>query len=434
MGSGSVSPLERRLQWLVGAVQDPSQVTPEEIDDAYNATGWRDWSPARELDFLQNGRHAASRPLSIETITANGAEGAAVLVGADGKRWTITCWVEPTDPYRITGARTMPAPPPGTSIRLARPDDGPAFSELERNAPLRLGHEPLTLMTFDHGDDYFAPSRLMEDVTVYAAEVDGRVAGVYCGAVQPVRVDGEMKRLFLEHHVRIDPATARGGVFWALCTFGRDTYARSTDSIAFYVSVDNHPVRKFVEGVPPWSVRPLRALIPTTAGSATGAAVAATPQDAERIADVLNRCHGDSALYVPYDRGSLEERLTRDPGQYTWGDVLIRGSAVAGIGRQLLGVTKDRAGERTTTNRALVIDHGCAPGADDDYRELLLELCTVAGSRGATHLAVFTSEPSRTFGVVSELAEEIEEFDFWAFDLPEPESLRGGFYVDPVYF
>jgi hypothetical protein len=433
--------LERRLRWLVDALIDPSAVAETDIAAAYDATGWGDWSPARELEFFRNGRHAASRPLTVEDVTVSADDASAILVGSvDGKRWLVSCRVEEEEPHRFIGARTMPAPPVGTTIRLARPEDGPGLAELERHAPLRLGHEPITLMTFDHGDDYFAPSRLMDDCTIYVAEVGGAVAGVYCGAVQSVLLDGEPKRLFLEHHVRIDPATARGGVFWALCTFGRDTYARTTDSIAFYVSVDNHPVRKFVEGTPSWSVRPLRALIPCADVGGGGGAVssrASTEADAGAICDVLNRCHSASPPYVPYDAGSFGTRLSRDPSQYAWGDVRVSagGSAVVGIAQRLLGVTKERDGSVTSSRRALVVDHGFAPGGADEYRDLLLDSCRVAGARGATHLAVFTSEPSPTFDVVRSLASEIEEFDFWAFDLPEPAGLREhGFYVDPIYF
>ena len=38
------------------------------------------------------------------------------------------------------------------------------------------------------------------------------------------------------------------------------------------------------------------------------------------------------------------------------------------------------------------------------------------------------------YRVVFDLAEEVETFDFWAFDLPAPASFDGGFYVDPAYF
>lgn len=433
----STTPLEQRLRWLVAALGDPSGLSPADVDGAYAAEGRPNWSPNRELEFFRDGRHAASRPFRLEELSLLGDwEGVAILTGADGKRWSVTCWIEDTEPHRITGARTMPAPPPGTTIRLARPEDGPGLSRLERRAPLHLGHEPVTLMTFDRGDDYFAPSRLMEDVTIYVAEVDGVLAGVYWGAVQPVTVDGEPKRLFFEHHVRVDPGTAPGGVFWALCMFGRDAYAGSTDSISFYVSVDNHPVRKYVEGIPPWSVRPLRALIPCAPSPHTAtASMPASESDAQMVCDRLNRCHKGSALYVPYDPQSLASRMSRDADQYSWGDVRVLGSAVVGVGRHLLTISKDRDGEVTTSRRALVLDHGFSEGGESEYRQLLLDWCQIAGSRGATHLAVFTSEVSATFGVVDELAEELEEFDFWAFDLPEPEALQQrGFYVDPVYF
>ena len=37
--------------------------------------------------------------------------------------------------------------------------------------------------------------------------------------------------------------------------------------------------------------------------------------------------------------------------------------------------------------------------------------------------------------IVRELAERIEPFDFWAFEIDEPGALAtGGSYVDPVYF
>src|SRR5206468_12735778 len=111
-------------------------------------------------------------------------EATAVLVGADEKRWSVTCWVNETAPHMVSGLRTVPAPPEGLTIRLATPEDGPALAELERRAPPRLGEEPLTHRTFDHVDDYFAPSPLMQEVTIYVGEMNDKVCGVYCRAVQ----------------------------------------------------------------------------------------------------------------------------------------------------------------------------------------------------------------------------------------------------------
>lgn len=436
--SARATAAERRLRWLVSALDDPSELTVDDIESTYDMSGWRGgWSYERELEVLHHGRHSSSRPLTIEWLEPGGdGEVTAVLHGGDGKRWSVTCWVEDGEPHRITRARLVPTPPDGLLIRLANPKDGPALAELERRAPLRLGKDPLTFMTFDHGDDYFAPSRLMEEATVYVAEVEGRLVGVYCGTMQPVHADGEAKRLFLEHHVRIDPEASRGAIFWALCDFGRDRYARDADSIAFYVSPDNLALRKFVVDVPPWSVPPVRALLPcrpNRAGEDVGRM--ATAADADEVTRVLNGCHAASALFVPYSPASLDARLTRDPDQYGWGDLRLAGGAAVGVGRQLTTVTKERGGEVRATRRAVAIDHGFLPGRDDDYRALLQSWCARLGRLGATHLVVFTSERSPTYDIVTNLADELEPFDFWAFDIPEPQALAtGGFYVDPVYF
>ena len=431
-----INAAEQRLAWLVAAMIDPSAVTVDDIDAAYNVE-WNDWTSERELEFLRSGHFSGSRPLTLVRVVPGEEGGAtAILLGADEKRWSVTCWVEPDEPHRLTGVRTVPAPPDGMEIRLATLGDGPVLAELERRAPLRLGREPLTFMTFDHGDDYFAPSRLMEEVTIYVAELGGKVCGVYCGAVQPVEVEGERKHLFLEHHVRIDPDAPRGGVFWALCSFGRDRYARSSDSIAFYVSPENYAVRKFVEGTPGWTVQPLRALLPCRADDDVDAEVRiATAADASEIVETLNSCHSASALFAPYTESSLAARLTRDAAQYGWPHVARFGGAVIGVGRDLVTVTKECEGAVTVTKRAQALDHGFAPGAHDDYRAVLRWKCRDLAARGATHLAVFTSEHSATYDVVAGLAEVIEPFDFWAFNIPEPPALAaGGFYVDPVYF
>ena len=435
--SGTVAPVERRLRWLVAALDDPSGLTVADLEPVYDTSAWfGDWSFERELEVLHEGRHSASRPLTIEGMSATATEATADLSGGDGKRWTVTCWIEAEDPHRITRSRLVPTPPEGLVIRLAGPEDGPALADLERRAPLRLGKEPLTFMTFDHGEDYFAPSRLMEEATIYVGEIDGRLVGVYCGAIQTVALDGEVKRLFLEHHVRIDPEANRGAVFWALCNFGRDHYARAADSIAFYVSPENLALRKFVSDVAPWPVPPVRALLPCTPDAEVeqvGDQVRAG--DADHVVEILNGCNARSALYLPHTRASLRSRLTRDPTQYGWEDLRATTGAVVGVGRNLVRVTKERDGTVEETRRALVLDHGFHHGRESDHRALLRWWCTEVARRGGTHLAVFTSERSPTYGVVTELADQLEPFDFWAFDVAEPRALdAGGFYVDPVYF
>lgn len=423
-----------RLDWVLATLAEPGAVTIADLDAIYDTTGWRGWSLEEERDRLRADDWLV-RPFAVTDVdTVKPWQASAVLVGADDKRWALTCWVSEEPPHRITGCRNVQAPPEGTTVRDATPEDALELAALERRSPLRLANE--TFLTFDRGDDYFASARLMEDVTIYVAEVDGRIAGAYWGAQQRVLVDGEPKKLFLEHHVRIDPETRRGGVFWALVVYGRDTYARSADSIAFYVSPENEAVRKFVVDVPAWSVRPVRALIPVAgAGAPAPPTTRATPADAATVVEILNACHAGEELYVPYTVESLTARLDRSPEQYSWSDLRLADGVVVGVGGLPVDVTRAQHGERRVTRRASVLDHGFAPGCDDAYAAALQATAAELATTGVTHLAAFTSPGSRTEPGLARLPAEIEPYDFWAFDIPEPPELAArGFYVDPVYF
>jgi len=424
MGAHAVA----RLDWLLGAIADPSGLTLEELEATYHITDWRNWSLEDELRMLR-GDTQVKRPFTVTSRTVVDGAAVAVVHDVNDKDWQITVWAEDETPHRINGLRIVPAPPEGLTVRDATPDEAAVLTALERRSPIRLGD---TRMYFDRGEDYFAAARLMGEVTVYVAHFeDEQVAGVYWGAQQHVLVGGEPKVLFLENRVRIDPESRRGGVFWALCVYGRDRYARTSDSIAFYVSPDNEAVQKFVRGAPKWTVQPERVLVPCVAGSAPSPR-RASKEDAEQIVEILNAAHAGEALYVPYTVDSLAERLARDPAQYSWNDLRINDGAVVGVGRQTVEVTKVTGDERVRTNRAVVLDHG---GAPDAYRSLLSATAAELAPDGVTHLAAFTSEGSSTLGVLRELGVAIEPYDFWAFEIECPGDLaETGFYVDPVYF
>lgn len=429
--------VQERLEWLIEVLRAPTKWTVSDFEAVYDPSEWRDeWTVADEHERIQTDQRIV-HPFTVAPAESHGDWGpTAILVGADDKRWSLTCWVGEALPHPITGTRLIPAPPEGTTIRNATGGDAAELAALERRAPLRLGENAELLMTFDRGEDYFASARLMEEVAVYVSEKDGAVTGVYWGAQQPARVNGKELRLFLEHHVRIDPDTARGGVFWALCNYGRDTYSRSADSIAFYVSPDNLPVRKFVSDVPSWSVQPLRALLPCSpAGDPDQTGRTASSDDAAQIVEILNACHRDEELFVPYTLSSLTARLERSPDQYSWSSLRIADGAVVGVGSAVVTVTKERSGAREQTCRASVLDHGFRSGAETSYRALLKGWCEELGAQGTTHLVAFTSAGSRSHDVIVEMAASIEPFDFWAFDIAEPPQLAAhGFYVDPVYF
>jgi hypothetical protein len=433
-----VTRAEVALVWALDALRRGGDLTLDDLVSAYDVSSWdsQRWTLEREHQRLREAAQQLAGFTVADVEAADDEQQTARVVGADGKEWMVTAWAT-GPPASLERLRVIPAPPRGTVVRDAVEADGPALAELERHAPLRLGEGGAVRVTFDRGDDYFASARLMDDVTIYVAEVDGVVAGVYWGAQQPVLVDGADQRLFLEMHVRIDPEVQRGGVFWALCTYGRERYSRSSDSIAFWVSPENLAVRKFVATVPPWSVQGLRALIPCPSAGADADDVGrrATPDDAAAIAAILDECHRRSELFVPYTPQSLSQRLERDPAQYGWGDVRLGDGAVVAVGRSTIGVVRDDGDSRTTTRRAMVLDHGLQPGAEAEYLCLLRWWAARLGREGATHLAVFTSEGSPTHRPVMELASSVEPFDLWTFEIPEPPGAADhGVYVDPVHF
>ena len=416
-----------RLDWLLSAIADPSGLTVGDLERRYDISQWRNWSLDDELRMIRGEGHI-KRPFTVAARGEIDDAATAVVVGADEKSFQVTVWAEERPPHRIVGLRVVPAPPEGLTVRDATDAEAAVLTTLERRSPIKLGD---TLMYFDRGDDYFAAARLMGEVTVYVGEMDGAIAGVYWGAQQPVLVNGEPKVLFLENRVRIDPESRRGGVFWALCVYGRDRYAVPSDSIAFYVSPDNAGVQKFVADTPSWTVQPLRVLLPC-AGEASVRPRRATKDDAGEVVEILNATHDCEALYVPYTVESLTARLERDPGQYSWSDLRLEDGAVVGVGRQYVEVTKVTGGERVRTNRAVVLDHG---GSGDAYRSLLQATGAELSADGVTHLSLFTSAGSSTLDVLTELAEVTEPYDFWAFNIECPDDLpTTGFYVDPVYF
>jgi hypothetical protein len=419
-----------RLRWLLDTIADPGDITVADIEPLYDISGWRSWSFEQELEQLRDNK-VLLRPFEVSPFrVVSDDQAVAVVSGSDGKQSEVTVWTEPDPPHRIVGIRVIPAPPEGLVVRDATLDDAEAATALERRSPIKLGD---TFMYFERGDDFFAPARLMEECTIYVGELEGVLAGTYWGAQQPVLVGGEHKVLFVENKVRIDPESRRGGVFWGLCVYGRDRYAKTSDSIAFYVSPDNAGVQKFVENTPKWTVQPQRVLVPCGAGDA--APRRATKDDAQVIVDVLNACHGGEELFVPYTVESLTARLERDPGQYTWSDLRLGDGAVLGVGRIPVTITKVTGDERRSTTRAMLLDHGFASGHEADYEALLRATGAELAADGVTHLAAFTSEGSSTLASLQRMSDHTERYDFWAFEIPSPPDLAtNGFYVDPVYF
>lgn len=400
-----------------------------------------------------------------------------VVLGRDPWRWALR-GVAGDGGATLTTVDFERALPDGVDVRRAVPADSDQILAVCRNTPIVLGDVKLYI---DPGDDYFAALQLMEAAGSMVATYHSRVVAVQCGTAYEVRLDGRHQRMAQVLHTRVLPEFNGLGLFSILSkvmrsgqwlvgstTPGRPrteaqeramahvakAHGAARDSSAaepeggrraerqplalnncMYFGVGNEAIRRNL-AVPPWRCRPERAVISCRDSpiETSSGVRPATPDDAERIVAILNACHTGEELFLEYTPEFLEARVSRSP-DYGWGNFLMAERAVVGVwyaGQRRTIVTGTNA-ERTT--RALVLDYGFLPGAEEELRTLLDEAGSQARKRGMTHLSVFTSKPSPGYSVVTDAAESIEEYDLVTPLTPEPEGTRArGVYVDQIYF
>lgn len=323
------------------------------------------------------------------------------------------------------------------TIRVATEADGPLLADVERRSPLKLGESWLVL---DRGDDYFAAARLMEDVTVLLAEVDGVPAGVLCGALHWAPIGGVERRLVYVHHARIPPEFQRSGVGRLLAAKLTEAFAsREIDSQYWYISPENAPSQAFTSAAPNrWSARPVYATVGCLENRGAPYGRPATPVDAAAIVAILNACHAGEEMFLPYTVESFGARMGRAPAQYSWDRVWLAGGAVVGVwstGESLSVRLTTASGETSVTRSAAVLDYGFLPGAEAELQSLLRAWCGRVLERGMTELTIFTCPGTRSWPVVERLASSLRPFDFWTPGIPEPEgAAEQGLYVDHIYF
>lgn len=435
------SPAGQAARWMFDQVATAGvDLTAEEFGTRIGWTEPDGRAPDIELfrERLGNQWRQLGERFAYEGIlSARPEELTVVFVDASGKRSEYVVQVDPEPPHVITGAWMQRALPPGMGIRLARPEDGPALREVAAGAPMRLGE---VLVSVDPGDDYFAGCRLMGDhVYTYVVTHEDRPVGIHCGVSYPVRFAGQEGRFFLIAHSRVLPEYAKGGVWSRLnsAVFG-EFFGSSLPHIAglAYVRPENEAAQRLNGAESRWSVRPFRAVLDCAEVAGEPRGRPATPDDADRVVDLLNGFHDLEELFLPYTPARLDERLHTAPDLYSWSDLLIGDRAVVGVWRsgEVRTFRPDHGSERVE-RRAVVLDHGCEPGAEDELVSLLRAWCAQLATEGFTHLGVFTSPASRASDVLRGLACAIEEYDLMPPGLTEPPTTAtSGIYVDPVYF
>src|SRR5208337_2077692 len=106
--------------------------------------------------------------------------------------------VEEQPPHRISRQDWRRQFDSSIEVRKAVESDGPALADIERRCPIVMGDKS---MYFNRGDDYFAFARLMEEVTVGIAFLDGVAAAASCGAMHRIRIGGVVHPIVTVAHL-----------------------------------------------------------------------------------------------------------------------------------------------------------------------------------------------------------------------------------------
>ncbi|MGH9199468.1 MAG: hypothetical protein ACRD1T_27525, partial [Acidimicrobiia bacterium] len=234
-----------------------------------------------------------------------------VLTGADSKRWIFSLWTDEKE--RISWLDCYRAHKKGVVIRFATPEDAPGLADVERLSPIeRAGGT----FTYDRGDDFFASLRLTENSMLALAEFEGKVVG-FCGAsVHRALIDGQERTLRLVGQLRSLPEH-RGGLSLSLAYKAQD-HLSGADSNQNFIAEGNAFMQAKWANRPKWSVPVNRAILQCSGleGPPTGSP--ATKDDASRIVEILNECHKEEELFLPYNVESLSARMERAPDLYSW--------------------------------------------------------------------------------------------------------------------
>lgn len=420
------TPAGRQAAWFLEHYRTGGRdITVEEIGAHMRLAG--DWTPQDGYDRMREdgpADFAFAQELSPYELVVR------VRIDRFPERvWLATFRVDEEPPHLITKLVMTRELGEGVVLREAVPEDAPQLVELERRSPIAIGD---ATVAYDRGDDFFAFARLMEETHNLVIEEHGKVAAFHCGALHRVRISGTEYAAMLAHHSRVPKEHQGKGFFNALNNRVFEWYEGRMDVALAYVAVDNTRAGR-LGGPGAWSVRALRGLLQCRTLAGPQAGRTATPDDAAKIVDILNRCHEREEAYLPYTAESFAARLQRAPELYSWANLWLTERAVVGVWPAGLSVIREEGG-RSETVRATVLDHGFLPGADDELEQLLRAWCASLAERGTDELALMTSEGSPNHALVQRLASRIDAFDF-RMGAPEPEgTAERGLYVDPVYF
>jgi hypothetical protein len=430
------TPAGDAVRWFMhhGSTQG-RELTVEEV--AAHMSFEPPWKPENSIERFKEGNWDESRQL-VDVISDTPYAIDLFYLDGAGRRWKESFKVEETAPHRITFIDWRADLGPGVIIRQATASDTAELAAVERSAPIVTDG---VTQTYDRGDDFLAFTRLMEENVFYVVEKDGEIVGLYGAASHHVRCDGQDQRAMLYHHLRIRGDQEKRGYFSALNMTLFDHYAEiygpwwKDDAwwVYAYIQVSNAAAMR-LGGPGSWSFGPFRVLVDCAAVAGDDAGRPATPDDAAEIVEVMNACHSNELMYMPYTVESLTARMQRAPDLYTWDNILIGDGALIGAWSSGLRVETKNGDDVHRSVRASVLDQGFVPGAEAEFERLIRSCSARLVEQGMTELSFLLSKASPGYPLLEGLSSHMDAFDY-KMTRAEPEgAAERGVFVDPIYF
>jgi hypothetical protein len=432
------TPVGRQVAWWLGMVADQgARAVPE--DRARYTPALQEQlaiylDPERQHEAWRDHSSHIGTPAEVSIERAEEHEILAVLTSVKGRKWALAVSVEAEPPHRMDSFRIERRYDFKLDVREGGPDDALIVSDIERRSPIVKGE---TSTWFERGDRYFDFTRLMDEVVVGLASVDGEAAAVTCGAVHEVRVGGAVKTILAVSHLRVLPEHQRKGL-WGAANRVLDKYWPAVDGSSAFINVDNEGMQHGFTNTPDkWPQTVLRVDLDCAALAGPMTGRPATSADAGEIVRRLNAFHDAEELFVPCTEASFAARVTRAHDLYGWERVWLSEGAVVGVwpaGEAQRSVTQT-GGVRHVTNPAIVLDYAYSPGAEAAFEALIRAWCGWLGARGMDALMLNTSPASTGADLMQRLARRTIEFNVWTPGIPPPEdAAERGLYADTVYF
>ena len=433
------TPVGRQLGWWLGMLADEGAGADPSEWDRYAPSMGDEAGPrlatVEELQAMWRSNAARfGEPTAVAVVEAADHAIVADVATAKDRTWRLSVAVEPAPPHRIATFHIERKHDFQLGFREAGPEDARLLADLESRCPIVMGD---IAVHFERGASYWDPMRLMEDASVGLASVDGEPAAVSCGAARMVRVGGEMKRMLTVSHLRVLPEHQRKGL-WGEANKVLDKYWPRVDGSQAYISVDNLAMQHGFRNTPnKWGQVVQRVLLDCAQLAGPTAGRAATPADAEAIAQRLNAFHGAEELFVPYDAASLAARMARAPDLYGWDRIWMTQRSLVGVwpAGDAQRVITTTGGARTVSVSGVVLDYAFDAGAEAELEALLRAWCGWLAPQGMDTLVTYTSPASPGSDLITGLARSTERFFMWTPGIAAPaDSELRGLYTDGVYF